>query len=57
MAGAQVRLVAQGPGFQVSSDAQALTAGVVGQMARVRLDNGRVTSGMVLDARTVKIEL
>ena len=24
MAGAQVRLVAQGPGFQVSSDAQAL---------------------------------
>ncbi|MEY4737088.1 MAG: flagellar basal body P-ring formation protein FlgA [Pseudomonadota bacterium] len=57
MAGAQVRLVAQGQGFQVSSDAQALTAGVVGQPARVRLDNGRVTSGMVLDARTVKIEL
>jgi flagellar basal body P-ring formation protein FlgA len=57
MAGAQVRLVAQGPGFQVSSDAQALTAGVVGQAARVRLDNGRVASGVVLDARTVKIEL
>lgn len=57
MAGAQVRLVAQGPGFQVSSDAQALTAGVVGQPARVRLDNGRVASGVVLDARTVKIEL
>jgi flagella basal body P-ring formation protein FlgA len=57
VAGAQVRLVAQGQGFQVSSDAQALTAGVVGQPARVRLDNGRVTSGMVLDARTVKIEL
>ncbi len=57
MAGAQVRLVAQGPGFQVSSDAQALTAGVVGQSARVRLDNGRVASGVVLDARTVKIEL
>ncbi len=57
MAGAQVRLVAQGMGFSVSSDAQALTAGVVGQPARVRLDNGRVTSGLVLDARTVKIEL
>ena len=56
-AGTQVRVVAEGPGFQVSSDAQALSAGVVGQVARVRMDNGRVASGTVLDARTVKIEL
>ncbi|MDZ7937808.1 MAG: flagellar basal body P-ring formation chaperone FlgA [Rhodoferax sp.] len=56
-AGASVRVVAQGPGFQVSSDAQALSAGVVGQQARVRMDNGRVTSGTVLDVRTVKIAL
>jgi flagella basal body P-ring formation protein FlgA len=56
-AGTQVRVVAEGPGFQVSSDAQALSAGVVGQSARVRMDNGRVASGTVLDARTVKIEL
>ena len=56
-AGASVRVVAQGPGFQVSSDAQALSAGVVGQTARVRMDNGRVTSGTVLDMRTVKIDL
>jgi flagella basal body P-ring formation protein FlgA len=56
-AGAQVRVVAQGPGFQVSSDAQALSAGVVGQIARVRMENGRVSSGVVLDMRTVKIEL
>ena len=56
-AGTQVRVVAQGAGFQVSGDAQALSAGVVGQMARVRMDNGRVASGTVLDARTVKIEL
>jgi flagella basal body P-ring formation protein FlgA len=56
-AGTQVRVVAEGPGFQVSSDAQALSAGVVGQIARVRMDNGRITSGTVLDARTVKIEL
>jgi flagella basal body P-ring formation protein FlgA len=56
-AGTQVRVVAEGPGFQVSSDAQALSAGVVGQTARVRMDNGRVASGTVLDARTVKIEL
>lgn len=56
-AGAQVRVVAQGTGFQISSDAQALSAGVVGEIARVRMDNGRVTSGVVLDTRTVKIDL
>jgi len=56
-AGTQVRVVAEGPGFQMSGDAQALSAGVVGQSTRVRMDNGRVTSGTVLDARTVKIEL
>lgn len=56
-AGASVRVVAQGPGFQVSSDAQALSAGVVGQSARVKMDNGRVTSGTVLDMRTVRIDL
>lgn len=56
-AGSQVRVVAEGVGFQVSSDAQALSAGVVGQVARVRMENGRIASGTVLDARTVKIEL
>lgn len=56
-AGAQVRVVAEGAGFQVSSDAQALSAGVVGQVARVRMENGRVSSGVVLDTKTVKIDL
>lgn len=56
-AGAQVRVVAQGAGFQVTSDGQALSAGVVGQPARVRMDNGRVMSGVVLDTRTVKLEI
>jgi flagella basal body P-ring formation protein FlgA len=56
-AGAQVRVVAQGAGFQISSDAQALSAGVVGQTARVKMENGRVATGMVLDVRTVRIDL
>ena len=56
-AGAQVRVVAQGVGFEISGDALALSAGVVGQAARVRMDNGRVASGTVLDARTVRIDL
>lgn len=56
-AGAQVRLIAQGMGFNVSTDAQALGAGVVGQMVRLRMDDGRIVSGMVVDARTVKMDL
>jgi flagella basal body P-ring formation protein FlgA len=56
-AGAQVRVVAQGPGFEITADGQAMSAGIVGQPARVRMDNGRVMSGVVLDTRTVKLEL
>jgi flagella basal body P-ring formation protein FlgA len=56
-AGAQVRVVAQGAGFEISSDAQAMAAGVIGQVTRVRMDNGRITSGVVLDARTVKVDI
>jgi flagella basal body P-ring formation protein FlgA len=56
-AGASVKVVAQGPGFQVSGEGQALSAGVVGQQARVRLENGRVATGWVLDMRTVRIDL
>ena len=56
-AGAQVRVIAQGAGFQITSDGQALSAGVVGQPARVRMDNGRVMMGVVLDSRTVKLDI
>ena len=56
-AGAQVRVVAKGAGFEISSDAQAMGAGVIGQMTRVRMDNGRITTGTVLDAHTVKVDI
>ncbi len=56
-AGAQVRVLVQGGGFQISSQAQALSPGVVGQPARVRMDSGRVLSVLVLDARTVRVEM
>lgn len=55
--GAVVRVVAQGMGFQVASEGQALTVGVVGQQARVRMDNGRVSAGVVVNSRTVRIDL
>jgi flagella basal body P-ring formation protein FlgA len=56
-AGAQVRVVAQGPGFQITSDGQALSSGVIGQPARVKMEGGRVMSGVVLDNRTVRLEI
>nr|WP_315245453.1 flagellar basal body P-ring formation chaperone FlgA [uncultured Albidiferax sp.] len=56
-AGTQIRVLAQGVGFQVMSDGQAITAGVVGQAAKVRLDSGRVMSGVVQDARTIVVEM
>ena len=55
--GALVRILAHGSGFSVSSDGQALTNGVVGQMARVKTEGGKVVSGMVLDTHTVDVPL
>jgi len=56
-AGSQVRVVAQGPGFEITSDAQAITPGVVGQPVRVRMENGRIATGVVQDPRTVKLSM
>ena len=56
-AGAQIRVLAQGAGFEITSDGQALSAGVVGQPARVKMSNGHVMSGEVLDSRTVRLEI
>ncbi len=56
-AGAQVQVQAEGSGFQIATSAQALSAGVVGQSARVRMDNGHIMSVQVLDSRTVRLLL
>lgn len=56
-AGTQVRVVAQGGGFSISTDAQALGAGVIGQSVRLRMEGGRTVTGQVIDARTVKLDL
>ena len=56
-AGSLVRVMAQGGGFQVSADGQALSAGILGQAVRVKMDNGRVMTGTVIDARTVKVDI
>lgn len=56
-AGAQVRVAAQGPGYAVTSAGQALSAGSVGQTVRVKMDNGRIVSGIVAEDGTVTITL
>lgn len=55
--GTQVRVLVQGSGFQVSTQGRAMSVGVVGQVAQVRMDNGRVMNATVLDARTVRVEI
>ncbi|MFT4241269.1 MAG: flagellar basal body P-ring formation chaperone FlgA [Acidovorax sp.] len=56
-AGAQVRVVAQGPGFAVTSAGQALSAGGAGQIVRVRMDNGRIVSGIVNENGAIDVAL
>lgn len=56
-AGETVKLVAQGPGFAVSSEGQAVTPGIEGQAARVRTDNGRIVTGTPVGERQVEIRL
>lgn len=56
-AGAQVKIVAQGPGYAVTSAGQAMTAGAAGQTVRIRMANGRVISGTVSENGTVDVAL
>ena len=56
-AGEMVTVVARGPGYAVSGEAQALSNGVEGQPARLRTDNGRVITAMPVGTRRVEIAL
>ena len=46
-AGAQVRVLAEGPGYAVTATGQAMVAGAVGQTVRIRMANGRIITGVV----------
>lgn len=56
-AGAQIRVLGRGVGFEIATSGQAVSAGVLGESAKVRVDNGRTVNGMVVDDRTVRIDL
>ncbi|HEX7387880.1 MAG TPA: flagellar basal body P-ring formation chaperone FlgA [Castellaniella sp.] len=53
--GDQVRTVARGTGFVVSSEGQALESGGPGSQIQVRTTNGRIISGTVVNAHTVQV--
>lgn len=55
--GAQVRVVAQGPGFAIAAMGQAMAAGAVGQTVRVRMDNGKIVSGIVSADGTIAVSM
>jgi len=55
-AGQTVKLVAEGGGFQVTSDGRALNQAAVGQVAQVRTANGNVISGIAQSAGVVAVQ-
>ena len=56
-AGETVTVLAQGDGFSVAGEAQALNPGIEGQPVRVRTDSGRVLTGLPVGERRVELPL
>lgn len=56
-AGDKVRIRVAGSGFAVAGAGEAVTAGMEGQPARVRTENGRVVSGLPVADRLLEIAL
>jgi flagella basal body P-ring formation protein FlgA len=57
VAGDTVKVLAQGEGFALESEAQALSNGVEGQTARVRTESGHVLTGMPSGDRRIEVTL
>ena len=56
-AGETVTVLAQGDGFSVAGEAQALNPGIEGQPVRVRTESGRVLTGQPVGDRRVELSL
>lgn len=56
-AGAQVKVMAQGPGYAVTAAGQAMSAAGVGDSVRIRMSNGRIVGGVVNENGTVEVAL
>jgi flagella basal body P-ring formation protein FlgA len=53
--GQTVRVVSRGPGFAVTNEGRALNNAVAGQVAQIRLGNGRVINGIAREGGTVEV--
>jgi flagellar basal body P-ring formation protein FlgA len=56
-AGDTVQIVAQGRGFAVTSEGQALAPGLEGQPVRVRTENGRIVVGRAVGDKRLELSL
>ncbi|MDH5538679.1 MAG: flagellar basal body P-ring formation chaperone FlgA [Rhizobacter sp.] len=56
-AGDEVKVLARGSGFSVAGMGQALGHGLEGQSVRVRIESGRVVTGMPVGERQVELPL
>jgi len=56
-AGDSVRIVAGGAGWRISSEGQALSAGIEGRPVRVRTESGRIVSGTAVADRKIEVAL
>lgn len=56
-AGETVTVLAQGPGYAISGEAQALGNGVEGQPVRLRTESGRIITAMPVGSRRVELPL
>jgi flagellar basal body P-ring formation protein FlgA len=56
-AGDTVRIVSVGGGFSISTEGQALSPGFDGRPAKVRIEGGRVVTGLAVASRRVEMAL
>lgn len=56
-AGDTVRVITQGTGFAVSSEAQAMSPGLEGQPARLRTESGRILSAWPVGERRAEVRM
>lgn len=54
-AGETVQVLAQGPGFRVAGEGQALTPGTEGQPVRIRTESGRILTAQAVGERRVEV--
>ena len=54
-AGDPVRVVSNGPGFAISTEGRAVSAGIEGQRVRVRIGENRIVDGRAVAHRTVEV--